>query len=323
MCLDLFAVVRIISLVMKVSNAINQYSSTNNLETLKLLENIKEVEEVGYTVISPEKVASEEQRRSILNTILKIAEKKTGNILNLSKNTNPGKYKAIPQTESQFVLYSLLFEDLIFEEWLMNEVIMSMSAYFLNNQAQLSSMSSFIKWKGENYKAAMGLHADTQPSSNNKLPTEWVDACNSVYCLTDYTKEDGALAVVPKSHKFGRPPSSINDFDGNNVIPIEAPAGSLIFWHGNLWHGAYPKLTDGLRVNLTTFMTHRRIKTQESIKLKVTQEMLKRNPSKEFARMVGLNDSNGFNEDGPDMNGIIKYGTEDQMKRFTFNVKDL
>ena len=74
--MDFFAVVRIISLVMKVSNAINQYSSINQLETLKLLENIKEVEEVGYTVIPPEKVASEEQRKNILNTILKIAEKK-------------------------------------------------------------------------------------------------------------------------------------------------------------------------------------------------------------------------------------------------------
>ena len=321
--MDLFAVIRIISLVMKASNVINKYGPTKHLKTLKLLDNINEVEEVGYTVIPPEKVASENQRKRILNTILKIAEKKTGNVLNLNENTNSGKYKAIPQTDSQFILYSLLFEDPIFEKWLMNEVILSMSSYFLNNQAQLSSMSSFIKWKGKNYKTGMGLHADTQPSPNNKLPTDWVDACNSVYCLTDYTKKDGALAVVPKSHKFARPPSSISDFNANNIIPIEAPAGSLIFWHGNLWHGAYPKLTNGLRINLTTFMTHRRIKTQESIKPQVTQDMLKRNPSKEFARMVGLNDSNGFNKDGPNMNGIIDYGTEDQMKRFTFNVNEL
>ena len=45
--------------------------------------------------------------------------------------------------------------------------------------------------------------------------------------------------------------------------------------------------------------------------------MLKRNPSKKFARLVGLNDSNGYGENGPDMNGIINYGTEDQMKRFS------
>ena len=59
------------------------------------------------------------------------------------------------------------------------------------------------------------------------------------------------------------------------------------------------------------------------IKDKITPDMLKRNPSKKFARLVGLNDSNGYGENGPDMNGIINYGTENQMKRFTFNVKDL
>jgi len=78
-----------------------------------------------------------------------------------------------------------------------------------------------------------------------------------------------------------------------------------------------------LRINLTTFITHRRIKTQENIKNRVTKEMLKRNPSKAFARMVGLNDHNGFDENGPDMSGIIKFGTSDQMKRFTYDVNDL
>ena len=178
-----------------------------------------------------------------------------------------------------------------------------------------------INYSTLNYKDSLGLHADTQPSPNGKLPSEWVDACNSVLCLTDYTKDDGALAVVPYSHKIARQPSA-DDYKKSNVIPVEAPAGSLIFWHGNLWHGAFPKLTDGLRINLTTFMNHRRIKTQECIKEKVTQEMLDRNPGKHFARMVGLNDSNGFDQNGPVLEGIINYGTEDQMKRFTFNVKD-
>ena len=319
--MDLFIVARIISLVMKVSNS-PQKSVLNNYSKF-FDDHIREVEEIGYTVIPPKKVASNKTRKIILETILKIAEKKTGNTLNLNANTNAGRYKAIPQTDSQFILYSLLFEDPIFEEWLMNDAISVMSAHFLNDQAQLSSMSSFIKWKGCNYKSSLGLHADTQPSPINTLPTEWADACNSVYCLTDYTLKDGALAVVPRSHKLGRPPTLADDFNDSNIIPVEAPAGSLIFWHGNLWHGAYPKLTDGLRVNLTTFMTHRRLKTQECIKTKLDKQMLDRNPSKKFARLVGLNDSNGFDEEGPDMSGIIDYGTKDQKQRFTFNVEDL
>ncbi len=306
---------------MKVNQSIENYGCDTVIEKLNLAKYINEVEDIGFTVIPPEIVASENTRKEILAKIIEIAEKKTGNTLKLDQNTNSGNYKAIPQTDSQFVLYQLLFEDEIFERWLMNEIILCLSSYFLNNQAQLSTMSSFIKWKGVNYKDSLGLHADTQPSPNGKLPSEWVDACNSVLCLTDYTKDDGALAVVPYSHKIARQPSA-DDYKKSNVIPVEAPAGSLIFWHGNLWHGAFPKLTDGLRINLTTFMNHRRIKTQECIKEKVTQEMLDRNPGKHFARMVGLNDSNGFDQNGPVLDGIINYGTEDQMKRFTFNVKD-
>tara|TARA_B100001287_G_scaffold97690_1_gene82162 strand:+ start:140 stop:1078 length:939 start_codon:yes stop_codon:yes gene_type:complete len=306
---------------MKVNQSVENYGCDTVIEKLNLAKYISEVEDIGFTVIPPEIVASENTRKEILAKIIEIAEKKTGNTLKLDQNTNSGNYKAIPQTDSQFVLYQLLFEDEIFERWLMNEIILCLSSYFLNNQAQLSTMSSFIKWKGVNYKDSLGLHADTQPSPNGKLPSEWVDACNSVLCLTDYTKDDGALAVVPYSHKIARQPSA-DDYKKSNVIPVEAPAGSLIFWHGNLWHGAFPKLTDGLRINLTTFMNHRRIKTQECIKEKVTQEMLDRNPGKHFARMVGLNDSNGFDQNGPVLDGIINYGTEDQMKRFTFNVKD-
>ena len=306
---------------MKVNQSVENYGCDTVIEKLNLAKYISEVEDIGFTVIPPEIVASENTRKEILAKIIEIAEKKTGNTLKLDQNTNSGNYKAIPQTDSQFVLYQLLFEDEIFERWLMNEIILCLSSYFLNNQAQLSTMSSFIKWKGVNYQDSLGLHADTQPSPNGKLPSEWVDACNSVLCLTDYTKDDGALAVVPYSHKIARQPSA-DDYKKSNVIPVEAPAGSLIFWHGNLWHGAFPKLTDGLRINLTTFMNHRRIKTQECIKEKVTQEMLDRNPGKHFARMVGLNDSNGFDQNGPVLDGIINYGTEDQMKRFTFNVKD-
>ena len=310
------------SLVMKANTLIDNSSTEEAITSLDLWENLSEVDNLGYTVIPPCKVADEKTKNTILDKILEIAEAKTGNPHDLSLNSSAGNYKALPQTESQFILFSLLFADKIFEKWLQNPVVVALSSYLLNDQAQLSSMSSFIKWKGKNYKDSMGLHADTQPSPNGLLPSQWADACNSVYCLTDYTEDDGALAVVPKSHKICRQPKQ-DDFNDKDVVPVEAEAGSLIFWHGNLWHGAYPKKTDGLRINLTTFMTHRRIKTQENIKDKITPDMLKRNPSKQFARLVGLNDSNGYGENGPDMNGIINYGTEDQMKRFTFNVKDL
>ena len=87
----------------------------------------------------------------------------------------------------------------------------------------------------------------------------------------------------------------------------------MIAWHGNTWHGAYPKQTDGLRMNVTTYMCHKRIKTQEQ-RRDVTQEMLDRN-SPEFARLLGADDWMGFDETGPDFSRIMKYGSPEVKKR--------
>ena len=72
------------------------------------------------------------------------------------------------------------------------------------------------------------------------------DTCNSAWALTDYTPDNGPIAMVPGSHKYCRQPRLGEGED--MAVPVEAPEGSLIVWHGNTWHGAYPKKTDGLRL---------------------------------------------------------------------------
>ena len=138
---------------MKANTLIDNSSTEEAITSLDLWENLSEVDNLGYTVIPPCKVADEKTKNTILDKILEIAEAKTGNSLDLSLNSSAGNYKALPQTESQFILFSLLFTDKIFEMWLQNPVVVALSSYLLNDQAQLSSMSSFIKWKGKNYKS--------------------------------------------------------------------------------------------------------------------------------------------------------------------------
>ena len=122
------------------------------------------------------------------------------------------------------------------------------------------------------------------------------DVCNGALVLTDYTREDGAIAMVPGSHRHCRQPKP-----GEGVaeaVPVEAPAGSLIFWKGNTWHGAYPKLTDGLRLNVTSYVCHQRIKTQENYQRSVPRAMLERN-TPAFARFLGAGDAYGWGVEGP------------------------
>jgi len=136
--------------------------------------------------------------------------------------------------------------------------------------------------------------------------------------LTDYTEANGALAMVPGSHRLCRQPRPGEGVSG--AVPVEAPAGSLIAWHGNIWHGAYEKQTDGLRMNLTTYMCHRRLKTQEAYQWKVSQEMLDRNPP-EFARLVAADDQMGWDEKGPNYMRNFQYGSPEVKKAFAARAK--
>ncbi|HIC33212.1 MAG TPA: hypothetical protein EYO78_00310 [Gammaproteobacteria bacterium] len=49
------------------------------------------------------------------------------------------------------------------------------------------------------------------------------------------------------------------------AIPVECPRGSLIAFHGQLWHGAYPKSTPGLRLTIANYYRHAAIQPQDDI----------------------------------------------------------
>ena len=174
--------------------------------------------------------------------MLRICKERTGIEFDLASNGAFGDYKAQPQTDGQFLLFYLLMADRVFEEWVLNPTLYSLIDYLMRGQQQISSITSFVKWKGE--RKTLGLHSDCPPDRDGRLPA-CSDVANAAYCLTDYTLENGAIAMVPGSHLYCRLP---RPGEGeNSAIPVEAEAGSLIVWHGNTWHGAFEKKTDGLR----------------------------------------------------------------------------
>ena len=201
----------------------------------------------------------------------------------------------------------MLFEGRVFEEWLSNRTMKAMVNHYMRGEGQLSSLTSFVKWKGGDYGDTLGLHTDTPRPLSGRLPDGCNDVCNSALCLTDYTKEDGAIAFVPGSHKLCRMPEPGEGVD--DAVAVEAPVGSLIFFNGNVWHGAFPKHTDGLRLTLTTYVCHQRLKTQEQYQRHVPREMLERNPP-EFARFVGAGDPMGWAEIGPQFSRFLKWEDE-------------
>jgi ectoine hydroxylase-related dioxygenase (phytanoyl-CoA dioxygenase family) len=59
--------------------------------------------------------------------------------------------------------------------------------------------------------------------------------CNTLWALTDFTVENGATRVVPGSHHWAELPGDGPYPDGD---PVEMSKGSVLIWHGSLWHNA-------------------------------------------------------------------------------------
>ena len=280
------------------------------VQELGLGENVVELDTYGFTVVPPAKVAEPAFFDRIRSTVLRLCKERTGVDFALDRNGDMGHYKAQPQIDGQFLLFYLLMADRVFEEWVLNPTLYTLIDYLMHGQQQLSSLTSFVKWKGN--RETLGLHSDSPPDRDGRLPA-CSDVANAAYCLTDYTLENGAIAMVPGSHTRCRQPGAGEG--EKEAIPVEAEAGSLIVWHGNTWHGAFEKKTDGLRLNVTSYHCHKRLKTQEAYQWRVTQEMLDRNPP-EFARLVAADDTMGWDEQGPDYTRTMKYASEETKKLF-------
>ena len=163
---------------------------------------------------------------------------------------------------TQFLLQSLASRDRVFRDIIINPVALALVEHTMQVKPYLSSSNAFIKWHGEfGYGNNLGLHAD-----QTVVPQPWGTRAfntNTNWCLTEYTKDDGALAYIPGSHRYqGRPPAGAH----KKAIAAEALPGSLIVFHGATWHGAYPRKNPGMRLTLSNYYRHPCIQPQEDIK---------------------------------------------------------
>lgn len=181
-----------------------------------------------------------------------------------------------PPSPTQMLIQQLLQLDRCFRDLAVNPVVDALIDHAMGpisvlggKARRLSSTNSFVKWQGDyGYGKYLGLHCD---QGANPLP--WghtAMTANATWCLTDYTKEDGALAYVPGSHKLNAHPAQ--PAAAKQAVAAEAPRGSVLIFVGSTWHGAYPKLTPGLRLNCVSYYRHVSTLPQENLKFTMRDE---------------------------------------------------
>lgn len=267
------------------------------IRSLGLETNVAELDAFGFTVIpqSLSKAMVERARNSILET----AEKRVGRRLDLETEEAFGNLTGGKEVAGQ---HYLLFKDPVFEEIVLNEKPLALITYLLGQSCCLSSCYSHVKGPGE---VGLLLHSDNGGPVSPMPPYSMTANVN--YALTDYAKERGALAMVPGSHRHARQPvDSERYLVGNHANPdaiaIEIKAGDAVVWHGNTWHGSYPRLVPGLRINLAAYYCRQFMAPQEIYSRDVPKEVLARHGRESrFAQLIGLNNFNGWQEEGPNL----------------------
>lgn len=73
---------------------------------------------------------------------------------------------------------------------------------------------------------------------------------NRLFYMQDTQEEDGALVVVPGSHRVGRIPSGGSQDPIDGEIVLTPAAGTLAFLHGHVFHRVTPNVSGKPRVSL-------------------------------------------------------------------------
>ncbi len=175
-------------------------------------------------------------------------------------------------------IYNLLAYGARYERIPVHPHVLPIVERVLDPGCLISSLSSISILPGE---TAQPIHADDQliPLGKPHNPT----VCNSMWALTDFTEANGATRIVPGSHLADHNPDYGAPYDS---IAAEMPKGSVLVWHGSLWHGGGANTTGERRVGIAMNYCAGFVRQQENQQLGLPRETVERFPAR-LRELVG------------------------------------
>jgi ectoine hydroxylase-related dioxygenase (phytanoyl-CoA dioxygenase family) len=176
-------------------------------------------------------------------------------------------------------IYNLLVHGELYGRIPTHPSVLPLVERVLDDGCLISSLSSISIDPGE---TAQLLHADDQLIPLEKPHSPIV--CNTMWALTDFTRDNGATRFVPSSHQSDRNPHPFDDEAGARCA--EMPKGSVLVWNGSLWHGGGANETNTRRVGIAMNYCAGFIRQQENQQLGVPREIA-RTFSPRLQRLLG------------------------------------
>lgn len=162
-------------------------------------------------------------------------------------------------------IYNLLVHGANFERIPEHENILPIVERVLDRGCLVSSLSSIAIGSDE---VPQPIHADDQLIPIPKPHVALV--CNTMWAITDFTEANGATRIIPGSHLYDHSPDYMKHYDS---IPAEMPKGSVMVYHGSLWHGGGANVTSQRRVGIAMNYCAGFIRQQENQQLGIPREI--------------------------------------------------
>ena len=182
-------------------------------------------------------------------------------------------------------IYNLLARGPIWAKVPVHPAVLPVVDGVLDPGCLVSSLSSIAIDPGEQ---AQPIHADDQlvPLPKPHVPV----VCNTMWALTDFTEENGATRIVPGSHLSDTNPDYGSPYDS---VPAVMSRGSVLVWHGSLWHGGGANTTDTRRTGIAMNYCAGWIRQQENQQLGLDPALV-RTFEPRLRRLVGYGIYNGL-----------------------------
>jgi ectoine hydroxylase-related dioxygenase (phytanoyl-CoA dioxygenase family) len=161
-------------------------------------------------------------------------------------------------------IYNLLVHGRVFERVPVHPNVLPVVEAVLDPGCLLSSLSSIAIGPDE---SPQPIHADDQliPIPKPHPPV----VCNTMWALTDFSEDNGATRLVPGTH-LAQSPDYGRHYES---IAAEMASGSVLVWHGSLWHGGGANTTTRRRVGLACNYCAGYIRQQENQQLGIPRDL--------------------------------------------------
>jgi ectoine hydroxylase-related dioxygenase (phytanoyl-CoA dioxygenase family) len=175
-------------------------------------------------------------------------------------------------------IYNLLVHGALWQQIPVHPAILPIVEGVLDDGCLISSLSSINIGPDE---SAQPIHADDQliPLPKPHVAT----VCNTMWALTDFTEANGATRVIPGSHLRDHSPDYGQPYES---VPAEMPRGSVLVWHGSLWHGGGANATAERRVGIAMNYCAGWIRQQENQQLGIPTDLARTFPRR-LQELVG------------------------------------